>query len=554
MVAALPVAALCLVGMVGVDASVATPSGAATLSPANGQGSTYAGLAFQQWTQSIQSQGLNVNYTPTSSPAGLTAFAQNTAAFAGTEAEFSELGGGQSVPRGFEYTPDVAGATAIMYHVALDPGGAQPVNYLHLTPLTIAKIFLGKITNWNDPAIAADNASAHLQLPNKAITVDCRSGQSGTTALFYDFVAHTDPSDYAAWAQQNGFSTGTRILEVDNAQVPSGMQCYSSSDLQAQSISSSSGLWSIGYDEFGYAKVYNDNVAWVQNASGTWVQPYAQNISAALQSAQLAPDTSQDLSGVYTSSNQLAYPISAYSYILVQCAPNSARTTCTQPYSDAGVANTMAQFMDYVACAGQIHMADIGYAPLPPQLSQFLANAVGWMLGQPAKSYNPSNCSNPTFTGGLGVGAVAPPDPVAVASGGGSVLSTPPASSSSGGSSSSSSGSPSSSDSGSGSGSAANGSGSTGGATSSGTGTATTGTTTTTGVNGTTGKAGGTVKSAGGGSSVIRPTDPAMPVSTVSPSQSWVPLLALLLVLALPVVILSVRGRRPRSTPRGGGP
>ncbi len=67
--------------------------------------------------------------------------------------------------------------------------------------------------------------------------------------------------------------------------------------------------------------------------------------------------------------------------------------------------------MDYVACAGQIHMAEIGYAPLPPQLSQFLANAVGYMMGQPAQQLSASNCSNPTFSGSLGAGASPPPLP-----------------------------------------------------------------------------------------------------------------------------------------------
>ena len=93
------------------------------------------------------------------------------------------------------------------------------------------------------------------------------------------------------------------------------------------------GLWSIGYDEFGYAKVYHDDVAWIENASGQWVQPYALNIAAALQTAVLAPDTSQTLINVYASTNPLAYPISAYSYILYQCAPTPTRPTCKSKYS-----------------------------------------------------------------------------------------------------------------------------------------------------------------------------------------------------------------------------
>mgnify|MGYP001156211481 CR=1 FL=1 len=57
--------------------------------------------------------------------------------------------------------------------------------------------------------------------------------------------------------------------------------------------------WTIGYDEFGYAKTYRTNVAWVDNAAGRWTQPYAVNIAAALTGARLRPDLSQELSGVY---------------------------------------------------------------------------------------------------------------------------------------------------------------------------------------------------------------------------------------------------------------
>jgi phosphate transport system substrate-binding protein len=504
------VAFLLACGLVLV-AGAGAPAGASN-APANGQGSTYAALAFQQWTQSVQNQGLNLNYTPTSSPAGLEAYGQNTADFAGTEAEFSELlpGSPVNVPRGFEYTPDAAGATAIMYNVALSASGQDPVNSLRLAPLTIAKIFLGKISNWDDPAISADNGG--VVLPNQHITVVCRTGQSGTTALFYDFVAHTDPSDYAAWAAQNGYSTSSRILEVDNASSPTNMACQSGSDTEANYIAAN--RWTIGYDEFGYARVYNDSVAWVQNASGAWVQPYAVNISAALASAQLSPDTSQDLTGVYTSSNPLAYPISAYSYILVQCAPNPSRPTCTSPYPNQGIASTMSQFMNYVACAGQIHMAEIGYAPLPPQLSQFMANAVGWMLGQPAQQLSPGNCSNPTFSGSLGAGASPPPLPP---------IGNAPGASNLGARLAAGAGASGGSNAAGGAGSAASASSGSGAAS---------------------GAAGSTSKAAGGGSSNVQLADPAPLGSTVLPTSPWVPLLFFLIVLAIPVVILSVNRKR----------
>jgi phosphate transport system substrate-binding protein len=491
--------------LVGVFVAATPPASAAATSPANGQGSTYAALAFQQWTQSVQNQGLNLNYTPTSSPAGLEAYGQNTADFAGTEAEFSELlpGSPVNVPRGFEYTPDAAGATAIMYNVALTPSGQSPINSLRLAPMTIAKIFLGKISSWNDPAISADNGG--VTLPNQHITVVCRTGQSGTTALFYDFVAHTDPADYASWAAQNGFPTGSRVLEVDNAISPTQMACQSGSDTEANYIAAN--RWTIGYDEFGYAKVYNDNVAWVQNASGNWVQPYAVNISAALQAARLSADTSQDLTGVYTSPDPAAYPISAYSYILVQCAPNAARGTCKSPYTNPGIAETLNQFMSYVACAGQVHMAAIGYAPLPPQLSQFLADAVGYMTNQPAQQLNASNCSNPTFSGSLGAGASPPP--------------LPPIGNAPGGSGGAGSGSSSRSGTSAGSTSAANATGSGNGA-------------------GATGSSTAQSQEA----SNLKEAAPAALGGGQLPTSPVLPLLALLVLLAAPVVVLSVKRKR----------
>ena len=509
--------AVSLVATLVLLGGASAPAGAVALSPANGQGSTYAALAFQEWTQSVQNQGLNLNYTPTSSPAGLEAYAQNTADFAGTEAEFSELLPGQpsTPPRGFEYTPDVAGATAIMYNAALTANGQDPITSLRLSPMTIAKIFMGKINNWDDPAISADNGG--ITLPNHAITVVCRTGQSGTTALFYDFIAHTDPTDYASWASLNGYSTGSRILEVDNASSPQNMACQSGSDTEANYIAAN--RWTIGYDEFGYAKVYNDNVAWVQNASGNWVQPYAVNISAALQSAQLAADTSQDLSGVYTSTNPLAYPISAYSYILVQCAPNSARSTCTSAYANQGIANTMAEFMDYVACAGQVSMSQIGYAPLPTQLSQFLANAVGWMLGQPAQQLNASNCSNPTFSGNLGSGASPPPlPPIGNAPGGAAAAASGKTGATSGSVAAGST--PASIALASGAGGTAAGAGASGA------------------------DSAAVAKASKSVTSSTQPANPAALVGGDLPTSPWVPLLALLVLLALPVAILSIKRRR----------
>ncbi|MGW4489710.1 hypothetical protein ACWEOE_38485 [Amycolatopsis sp. NPDC004368] len=167
--------------------------------------------------------------------------------------------------------------------------------------------------------------------------------------------------------------------------------------------------FSIGYDEFGYAKKYNAPTAWVENQAGKYTLPFAANIAAALTKANLRPDLSQELSGVYTNPDPLTYPLSAYSYLMTPCA--SGRSTCKGGYPDQSKTDTMAAFIDHIACDGQINMARVGYSPLPPNLSQEMMNANARLTGKPAKQLNAGNCDNPTFKGSLGSGSTAPKDP-----------------------------------------------------------------------------------------------------------------------------------------------
>lgn len=399
-------AALIALGLASVAVA---PVASAAPARVNGQGSSYVALAMQQWVADAQTSGLQVNYLPTGSPAGLTSFGQSLADFAGTEAEFSALSTqGIGDTRGYQYVPSVAGAVAVMYNVQ-DAAGRK-VDYLHLTRRTIARIFTGDISRWSDPAITADNKG--LVLPDQPINVVYRGGQSGTTGLFYDFVANVAPDVFGPWAQRNNFPTAVRIIQLDSSPtfVPKS-QAFQGSDQIAQYIGSGQGLWSIGYDEFGYAKVYDVSAAWVENAAGESVLPYAENISAALESATLRPDLSQELSGVYNSTNPIAYPISAYSYIVTQCTVSPDRPTCRGAYSNSGITETLAQWLRYIACEGQVNMARIGYSPLPPNLSQEVANSIARLTGQPAEQLSADNCANPRFRGSVGDGGTPPPNP-----------------------------------------------------------------------------------------------------------------------------------------------
>jgi phosphate transport system substrate-binding protein len=112
---------------------------------------------------------------------------------------------------------------------------------------------------------------------------------------------------------------------------------------------------------------------------------------------------------VYTNPDPKSYPISAYSYLMTPCV--SGRDTCKGGYTAASKTDSMAAFLEHIACDGQINMARVGYSPLPPNLSQEMMNAEARLTGKPAKTPNAGNCNNPTFHGGLGAGASSPQDP-----------------------------------------------------------------------------------------------------------------------------------------------
>ncbi|RSM38849.1 phosphate ABC transporter substrate-binding protein [Amycolatopsis balhimycina DSM 5908] len=390
---------------------------AAALDKITGSGSTYVGPAMNDWQNGANSRGIPVNYATRGSPTGVNQYGDRTVDFAGTEAEVSSLiaagGGGQSAQqRGYQYVPDVAGAVAVMYNVK-DAGGKQ-VTYLHLTREVIGRVFTRDITRWSDPAITATNGGTAL--PDQPITLVGRTAQSGTTALFYDFIAHAAPGPYKAFVKRNeGTGIGPLPDGVRPIQLPySGpdaeyYKLFGDSEQMATAVGSGNVPFSIGYDEFSYALRYHVPTAWVENEAHQYTQPFAENIAAALTKAELRPDLSQKLDGVYTNPDPKTYPISAYSYLMMPCT--TGRDTCRGGYDAAGKTGTITRFLEHVACDGQVNMARIGYSPLPPNLSQEMMNSSARLTGQPPKQLNAGNCANPTFHGGLGAGAGSPPDP-----------------------------------------------------------------------------------------------------------------------------------------------
>jgi phosphate transport system substrate-binding protein len=171
----------------------------------NGAGSSAQQAAMQGWTAGFNSQQpqVTVNYDPVGSGGGREQFVAGGIDFAGSDAALKDdqLTGAQSRCGGDVIElPNYISAIAVVYNL---PG----VQDLKLSPDTIAKIFRGEITTWNDPAIAADNSG--VQLPSTAITPVHRGDDSGTTSNFTDYLNKAAPSVWTdkpagTWPIQGG--------------------------------------------------------------------------------------------------------------------------------------------------------------------------------------------------------------------------------------------------------------------------------------------------------------------------------------------------------------
>ncbi len=383
-------------------------------------GSSFASVAIQQWVgQSSTLYGLNINWQVTSSVIGLNNFATNQVDFGASDIPYSS-GQAQSTPTiPYQYMPDVAGGLAFMYNITGQDG--QRITSLILNAQTIGDIFLGKITKWNDPAIAELNPQLAGDLPSTQIIAVYRSDASGENYLLSDYLLHQDGSDFNA--AQNAFGSfepgqpdatwPTPPQGFNNPAYPGWLQNtptgQNGSDNAANYVAALSSVGAITYVETAYAKEHNFPVASVVNASNNAVQPTSLDVATALEAAVLHPDLTQDLSKVYINPLPNAYPLSAYSYLVTPCSPQLAQTTGGSCAADPNNApstfpsqkgQALGQFVSFLACAGQEKMADLGYSPLPPNLVQEDFNAVGHLNGaQEPPPVSPSNCKNPYVDG-----------------------------------------------------------------------------------------------------------------------------------------------------------
>jgi phosphate transport system substrate-binding protein len=305
----------------------------------DGAGSTLAAPIYQQWGTSLKSQGLTINYNPVGSGTGIADLQTATVDFAGSDpalkAEDTKAMKGPVLQ-----FPVAFGAITISYNLTGIKSG------LKLDGPTIAGIFSGKITTWNDPAIKSLNPG--MNLPGTHITVVHRSDSSGTTNGFTTYLSDVSPS----WASSIGAGKLVKWPVGTGAAGNAGV---------ASAVKATSG--SIGYVEQAYALINGFTYAAVKNGS-TYVLPTIANTSSAANGITVPADL-----GISTIDSKTpgAYPIVSQTFI------DAYKDPCKDGGASATVAKGLKAFLSYAFGAGQQTLGSGGsklpYAPLPATLA-----------------------------------------------------------------------------------------------------------------------------------------------------------------------------------------
>ena len=314
------------------------------------EGSTAQKNAMEQWIKDFQAicSDATITYNGTGSGAGVSNFIAKQDDFAGSDSALDPAKGEVAKASAACGSPAlnlpmVTGPIAVAYKV-------NGVKDLTLTPQLITKIFLGKITTWDDPAIKALNSSASL--PATPITVFYRSDSSGTTQNFEKYLAANDPTGFTAKPDKDSSKAGFAGQGKAGSQ---GVQ---------QAIGSTDG--GIGYVEWSFAVSGNLDTAKVDNGSGP-VELSADSAGAAVSAAKVASNGGQDLTLKldYATKAPGAYPLILVTYEIV----------CSK-YSDPKIGALVKSFLTYTAGDGQAALQDLGYAPLPAEIQTKVQAAV----------------------------------------------------------------------------------------------------------------------------------------------------------------------------------
>jgi phosphate transport system substrate-binding protein len=316
-------------------ASVGLAGSAPAQTGLTGAGATFPNPIYTKWFDAYNKQtGVQVNYQSIGSGGGIRQFTEGTVDFGATDGPMNDEQIA-AVKGNVLHVPTVMGAVVLTYNLP-EVGSTR----LRLDGPTVAAIFQGSITKWNDKALAKLNPGA--KLPNSDIIVVHRSDGSGTSYIFTDFLSKSSLD----WKDKVGKATSVNW--------PVGLGGKGNEGV-TQQVKQTEG--SIGYVELIYALSNDLPYATIKNPAGEFVDASLASVTAAAASAKFDKNTDFRVS-ITNAPGKDAYPISSFTWLLVHTE---------QP--DAAKAKAIRDFLKWMISPDAQQMAnELKYAPLPKEV------------------------------------------------------------------------------------------------------------------------------------------------------------------------------------------
>lgn len=297
-----------------------------------GSGATFPAPLYAAWISVYKDvvPGVTITYNPVGSGQGQKDFIAYLTDFGGTDSALTADRVTTEAPDAL-HVPTVMGAVVPTYNL---PG----ITNLRFSAETLVGIYLGEIRTWNDPRIAKDNPE--VELPKTAITVVYRSDGSGTTSIWTDYLSKVS----VEWRKEVGSGNSVRWPVGVGAPGNPGV---------ASTVKNTTGA--IGYVELIFALANKLPAPAVKNAAGNYIVPSLESTSAAADGIQIPDSLAVSITN---SPNPKAYPIAAFTYILVR----------QNTYTDVSKAQALTDFIYWGLTEGLGATTRLGYAPLPTNM------------------------------------------------------------------------------------------------------------------------------------------------------------------------------------------
>ncbi len=307
----------------------------------NGAGATFPYPMYSKWFSEYNKlhSDIQINYQSIGSGGGIRQVLNGTVDFGASDGPMTDEQLKEAKVK-ILHIPTVLGADVPAYNI---PGVSGEIKF---TPDVLANIFLGKITTWNDPAIAKANPG--LNLPNQSIIVVHRSDGSGTTYIWTDYLSKVSKD----WESSVGKGTSVKW--------PVGLGGKGNEGVAGQ-IRQLPG--SIGYIELIYAVENRITYGSVQNAAGNFVKASLDGVTEAAASVKSMPADFRV--SITNAPGKTAYPISSFTWLLI---PVQSK--------DANKGKILSDFLNWMVTDGQKMTAQLSYAPLPQSVAEKVKAAI----------------------------------------------------------------------------------------------------------------------------------------------------------------------------------